>query len=200
LITLFDTAETCLIPKIAGLTYLPNFVTTTETNTLITQIDDQAWRSGLKRRVQHYGYWYDYKARAVGRDSCLGPLPDWLSRLCLKLLSEGLLPTVPDQVIVNEYLPSQGISEHVDCMSCFGDTIASLSLGSPCIMKFTHPRTRDTDEVLLNERGLIVLSDAARYEWRHSIPARKSDVINGVRVPRGRRLSITFRTMILAPD
>lgn len=199
MISLFDNAETCLTPKIPGLTYLPNFVTTAEANTLITHIDDQPWRSDLKRRVQHYGYRYDYKARVVGRDAYLGPLPEWLSPLYLKLVSESLLTTIPDQVIVNEYLPGQGISEHVDCVPCFGDTIASLSLGSPCVMNFTHPRTPDPDRVLLGERSLIGLSDAARYEWRHSIPARKSDIINGVRFPRGRRLSITFRTVLLNP-
>jgi alkylated DNA repair dioxygenase AlkB len=196
--SLFDNAETCLIPKIPGLTYLPNFITTAEADTLVTHIDDRPWRSDLKRRVQHYGYRYDYKARVVGRDA-YGPLPDWLSPLCLKLVSESLLATIPDQVIVNEYLPGQGISEHVDCVPCFGDTIASLSLGSPCVMNFTHPRTPDPDRVHLSKRSLIVLSDAARYEWRHSIPARKSDIINGVRFPRGRRLSITFRIVLLNP-
>ena len=149
MISLFNNAETCLIPKITGLTYLPNFVTTAEADTVVAHIDDQPWRSDLKRRVQHYGYRYDYKAQAVGRDAYLGPLPDWLSPTCLKLVSEGLLATIPDQVIVNEYLPGQGISEHVDCVPCFGDRIASLSLGSPCMMNFTHPRTLDPDSVHL---------------------------------------------------
>jgi hypothetical protein len=76
LISLFDNAETCLIPQITGLTYLPNFVTTAEANTLVAHIDDQSWRSDLKRRVQHYGYRYDYNARAVGRDAYLGAEPD----------------------------------------------------------------------------------------------------------------------------
>ena len=36
---------------------------------------------------------------------------------------------------VNEYLPGQGIAQHVDCVPCFGGTVASLSLLSPCTMR-----------------------------------------------------------------
>ena len=49
----------------------------------------------------------------------------------------------------------------------------------------------------MKERSLIILSDDARYEWQHAIPARKSDVVNGFKIARDRRLSLTFRTVIL---
>jgi alkylated DNA repair dioxygenase AlkB len=44
---------------------------------------------------------------------------------------------------------------------------------------------------------LLILSGEARYDWTHEIPARKSDVINGARQPRTRRVSLTFRTVTL---
>ena len=121
--------------------------------------------------------------------------------MVLDIVSSGVQPGVKrprDQVIVNEYLPGQGIASHVDCVPCFGPGIAIVSLGSPCVMIFTHVQTAARHAVTLEERSLTILSGAARYDWQHGIPARKSDVIAGVKVPRGRRLSLTFRTMILA--
>jgi len=64
------------IPQISGLLYLPNFIAKAESTALVTRIDNQAWRSDLKRRVQHYGYIYDYRARAISQEMKLGPLPD----------------------------------------------------------------------------------------------------------------------------
>jgi alkylated DNA repair dioxygenase AlkB len=40
-----------------------------------------------------------------------------------------------------------------------------------------------------------VLAGPARRDWTHAIPARQSDVMDGLRVMRQRRVSLTFRTM-----
>lgn len=183
--------------NISGLTYIPDFISAQEQDFLLSQIDHQPWLADLKRRVQHYGYKYDYKARTVGNDAYLGPVPDWLSSLSKKLHDNGIFPSVPDQVIVNEYLPGQGISAHIDCVPCFADTIASLSLGSPCVMEFSNPKADEKKSIVLEERSLIVLSGPARYEWQHAIPARKSDIIDGIKTERIRRVSLTFRNVIV---
>lgn len=187
---LFEIEEETM-PDIPGLTYIPDFITRDEESALIAEIDAQPWLNDLKRRVQHYGYKYDYKARAVTDDAYLGPLPDWIAPVTQKL------PFKPDQAIVNEYLPGQGISAHIDCVPCFDEAIASLSLGSPAIMQFTNPKTGEKQEIFLKERSLIVLSGPARYEWQHAIPVRKADVVGGFKIERKRRLSLTFRTVIL---
>lgn len=62
--------------NISGLTYISDFISVQEQDLLLSQIDQQSWLTDLKRRVQHYGYKYDYKARTVGNDAYLGPLPD----------------------------------------------------------------------------------------------------------------------------
>ncbi len=183
--------------NISGLTYIPDFISAHEQDLLLSQIDQQLWLTDLKRRVQHYGYKYDYKARTVGNDAYLGPLPDWLSEISTKLHNDGIFPSIPDQVIVNEYLPGQGISAHIDCVPCFADTIASLSLGSPCVMEFSNPKTGGKKSIVLEDRSLILLFGPARYEWQHAIPARKSDIINGIKTERARRVSLTFRNIIL---
>ncbi len=184
-------------PSISGLTYIPDFISAQEQDFLLSHIDHQPWMTDLKRRVQHYGYKYDYKARAIDNDAYLGRLPDWLSSISKKLHNNHIFPSDPDQAIVNEYFPGQGISAHIDCVPCFADTIASLSLKSSCIMDFSNPKTGEKKSIVLEERSLIVLSGAARYEWQHAIPARKSDIINGIKTKRTRRVSLTFRNVTL---
>lgn len=100
-------------------------------------------------------------------------------------------------MIVNEYLPDQGISAHVDCEPCFGPAIASLSLGGPVQMAFRHRQAGEQISLTLEPLMLLILSGQARYDWTHEIPARKSDLIAGVRQPRARRVSLTFRTVTL---
>jgi alkylated DNA repair dioxygenase AlkB len=164
---------------------------------LLAKVDGQSWRSDLKRRVQHYGWRYDYRARTVSPDMRLGPLPDWLAPLAQSIAQEAEFDAVPDQVIINEYEPGQGISAHIDCAPCFGPAIASLSLTGGAEMVFENTHTHDRISLRLEPRSLLILSGEARYDWTHAIPARKSDGVNGVRIPRTRRVSLTFRTMKL---
>lgn len=181
----------------AGARYFSNYISPSDEVDLLSQIDDLPWLGDLKRRVQHYGYRYDYKARRVTEELYLGLLPDWLNEFADRLWKEEIFGTKPDQVIINEYLPGQGIAAHVDCEPCFGDTVASLSLSSPCVMDFSSLRSGDALSIYLEPQSLLVLKDQARFVWKHGIPARKSDLIEGQRIVRGRRVSLTFRTVIL---
>lgn len=182
----------------SGLKYLPDFVSGEEALYLVDKIDAQPWRSDLKRRVQHYGYRYDYKARQTREEDYLGPLPPFLQVLAERLTHAGHFGSIPDQVIVNEYMPGQGISAHVDCRPCFGGVIASLSLLSPCIMRLENRKISQQVDLTLEPGSLLVLSGEARHVWTHAIPARKSDIVNGQKQPRSRRLSLTFREMRFA--
>ena len=185
------------IDAIAGLDYKEDYIDKREHDRLMELIDEQPWLDDLKRRVQHYGFKYDYKARRVARDMRIGKLPEWLEELAEKLCEDGHMPEVADQVIVNEYEPGQGISRHIDCEPCFHDTIVSLSLGSGCFMDFTNKDKTEPIPVWLEPRSIVVLEDKARYEWLHGIAARKSDTWDGHREPRERRVSLTFRKVII---
>lgn len=181
-----------------GTTHLPSFIGADEEERLVRALDAGEWSGELRRRVQHFGYRYDYRARMVTPDAYIGDLPDWVSPLCGRLEAETAYGGPPDQVIANEYLPGQGISAHVDCVPCFSNRIASLSLLSPCEMIFRNGKTGEKLSTILEPRSLLILSGAARYEWTHEIPARKSDRVNGERQLRGRRISLTFRTVVAA--
>ena len=186
------------IDSIKGFRYKEDYIGEGEEDQLLRQIDEQQWLSDLKRRVQHYGFKYDYKARQVNHDMRIDHLPKWLQTLGRKLKEEGYMPTEPDQVIVNEYKPGQGIASHIDCEPCFEDTIVSLSLISDCIMDFTNKFDKTKRiPVWLAPRSIIVLNDEARYGWFHGIAPRRSDIWAGQKYERKRRISLTFRKVIL---
>lgn len=193
-----DVVEAILVNDINGLTYVRNFISEPEHDSLLKKIDSELWLTELKRRVQHYGYKYDYAKHQINNAMYIAPLPDW-SLAVAKRLQQSYSPTLPDQVIVNEYEPGQGIANHTDCKTCFRDTIISLSLGSPCVMDFTNPKKDLKKSLLLEPRSLIILKGEARYEWAHGIAKRKSDNFQGQIFRRTRRISLTFRTVLL-PD
>jgi alkylated DNA repair dioxygenase AlkB len=194
---LFNDEVSPSIEKIEGLTYIPNYITPAQEAELIGIIDGQLWLTDLKRRVQHYGWKYDYTARRVDNSMRLGELPDWIIDYCEELCSKRFFPQAPDQVIINEYQPGQGIASHIDCVPCFEESIASISLGSPCVIDFTHSKTNEKIPLLLEPHSLFVLSGDARYVWKHGIAGRKSDKMNGSTIPRSRRVSMTFRNVIV---
>lgn len=182
------------IPNIAGLSYIPEYITLEEEVELIQTIESQIWITELKRRVQHYGYKYDYKKHNINSGEYLDPMPTWLNDLCQKLYTKNIFANHPNQVIANEYMSGQGISAHIDCISCFGETICSLSLGSACIMDFDKDHKKE--RILLEPRSLMILQKDARYLWKHSIAARQKDRYCGSIFERERRISLTFRTVI----
>lgn len=185
--------------SIPGFAYVPNFISERDHGRLLEAIDGSPWLNDLKRRVQHYGYRYDYKRRSLDRSMYLGDLPRWAFVVADRIFRMGFMKSFPDQVIVNEYLPGQGIADHVDCEPCFAEEIVSLSLGSCCIMDLKQRGNKaNKRELVLQPKSLTVLSGESRYNWTHGIVGRYSDVICGQVVKRDRRVSLTFRKTVLA--
>ena len=182
--------------RAGGADYQSGFISTAEEKALIDAIDRQCWAKDLKRRVQHYGYRYDYQERKAAGDDKTGELPDWVSFLCDRLVDRKIFDSRPQQLIVNEYEPGQGIAPHTD-RDCFGPVVASVSVGSDCIMDiYRKSKVKETAfKVVLERCSLLVLRGAARDQWQHGIRPNKADLQNGHRIPRERRLSLTFRTM-----
>ena len=178
-----------------GLKVLPNFIDNDEEQRLLIAIDACEWDQSMKRRVQHYGWRYDYKARKVIPSNYLGPLPEWAADLARRLFELGVVPELPDQVIVNDYKGKQGISKHIDCKECFRGPVVTISLLETWDMVFTRKMAGETEKFVqsLTRYSAVVLDDQARSAWHHEIPARLKE--HGV--PRGRRVSITFRKVAI---
>ena len=146
------------------------------------------------RRVQHYGYRYDYQRKLSGHDLQAPPFPAWVVAMACMLKPD--FDGVPTQCIINEYKPGQGIGMHTDAAS-FGPVIATVSLGAAWPMRF-RPKTgqqysrtgEPSDQVcVLPRRSALVLTGRARTSWMHGIdPADTRDFEEP-------RVSMTFRTL-----
>lgn len=183
------------ISDIPGLVYYKEWLRQETHDRLLEVIDRQPWRRDLARRVQHYGYVYDYRARRVDESLYIGPLPEWLWPFAAELRRRGYFAETPSQAIVNEYLPGQGIGAHTD-LAAFGPVVASLTLAAATTMQLA--RRGRTHELRLEPRSLLLLADESRTHWTHCILPRTSDLVDGRAVTRARRVSVTFRTVRVA--
>src|SRR4051812_5243234 len=101
--------------KIPGLTYIAEYISSGQEKELTALIDSSPWNLELKRKTQHYGYKYNYTSKSIDSSYYLGKMPYWLDALCNKLYADAIFIAKPDQVIINEYTPGQGIAAHIDC-------------------------------------------------------------------------------------
>ncbi|WP_051781227.1 alpha-ketoglutarate-dependent dioxygenase AlkB [Janthinobacterium agaricidamnosum] len=175
-----------------GLVAISEFLSKEEEKELIIAVDSVQWLDELSRRVQHYGWKYDYKARKITQSAFIGALPDWAAKIGQRLLEAGLVDELPDQVIVNEYIGNQGISKHIDCASCFRGPVVTISLCESWGMTFRGPDSAKF-ECILDRRSAVSISGPARSVWSHEIPKRKKEAFG----LRGRRVSLTFRKVDL---
>ena len=176
--------------QIKGLGLMVNFMTIIEEQNLMVMIDKCPWNTALLRRTQHYGFEYNYAGKSA---SVLAqPIPFWCEFLVDRLMAQGCWDTRPNQLIINEYVPGQGIAPHVDNVNLFEDGIASVSLGSTVAMDFVKNDDPTMKTVVpLHRRSVIFMRGEARYNWKHGIAPRKTDF--GIK--RHRRISLTFRVM-----
>lgn len=172
---------------VPGLQLIEDFISAEEELELIQNIDlfPEKWLNDLKRRVQHYGFKYNYTSKSLSMEDKLGPMPEWLTKISQKL-TESRFINNPEQVVINEYKAGQGIGMHVDRVDMFGPIVASLSLLAPCEMRFVkRSPSAEEEKLTLPQRSLLVLAGEARYDWAHGISSVKCD----------QRISITFRTL-----
>jgi len=186
---------------IPGLTVIENFVSPDEEVTLVASCDGRLW-SGLgispnpelRRRTQQYGHLFSYQYRKVLEE--LGPLPDFVQPVLARIAEQDLSPP-PNHLLVNEYEAGQGIMPHTDAPSIFGPVIMSLSLISACVMRFTNLDTGHSVDVLLPRRSMLVMTNEARYNYKHSISKELVETLpDGTSIERSRRVSFTFRQII----
>ncbi|MEQ1504735.1 MAG: alpha-ketoglutarate-dependent dioxygenase AlkB [Myxococcota bacterium] len=181
--------------QVPGLRLVPEFVSAAEEQELLAQVDAAQWIEDMARRVQHYGWRYNYRARSVGTADRLGPLPTWAAALADRMAREGLVEEMPDQVIVNEYVGNQGVAKHVDCERCFRGPIVTISLCEAWEMTFHGPDKMKVGQTL-ERRSAAVMRGEARHAWAHEIRKRKNESWG----PRGRRVSLTFRKVDATPS
>ncbi len=186
LVSLFE--EEIVVPE--GLAYQPEFLTPDEEAEVVAWIDEQPWDHGYARRRQFYGQSY----RDPGHYT---PVPSHFQVFAQRLFDQGLTLVVADHVLINEYLPGQGIAAHVDEMPNPESQVVTISLLDTYPMEFAHIGSGVKYEQWLERRSVAVMSGPSNRDWTHEILKRKADVVTGGgRRSRKRRISITYRTKL----
>ncbi|KAF4346780.1 hypothetical protein G4B88_004622 [Cannabis sativa] len=95
------------IGSLPTLMYIPDFITHDQQTLLLNNINGaphSKWKSLKNRRLQNWGGIVHEKGLLAQ------PLPPWLAKVTLKICEEtGLFPAPINHVLINEYLPNQGI-------------------------------------------------------------------------------------------
>lgn len=111
-------------------------------------------------------------------------IPQWLQTYLNRIHELNLMNgNKPNHVLVNEYLPDQGILPHLDG-SLFYPTITTISIGSHTVLKFFEPISTENAtlkpiySILLEPRSLLVLQDKLFHYYLHSIEEVKEDLLD----------------------
>ena len=205
------------ISHVPGLSMLESFVTAEEEASILDFLDSQKWRTDLARRTMHFGGTYCLMPprnaspgtrKKTEQNIITAPaMPPELGFVIDRMVEHGLYlkGALPEFCIVNEYLPGQGISAHVENFR-FGEPVCSLTLAGADSMRFHEleaandgsvrsgkaaaaPRTGTRRDVLLQRRSLVILKEDARSKWQHEIVRGRESS----KPPSWRRVSLTFR-------
>ncbi|EAA06093.3 AGAP003866-PA [Anopheles gambiae str. PEST] len=198
--------------------YLPDFITKEEECAIMQAVDKTPrprWTQLSNRRLINYGG-VPHPKGMIAED-----IPVWLHHYVerinqLNVYAEGIKA---NHVLVNEYLPGQGIMPHLDG-PLFFPTITTISCGSHTVLEY-YEQTEDASgqdgsgslvrqhktSVLLEPRSLLVVKDDMYHKYLHSISEREEDTIDarvanlslvsnahaGDVLRRDKRISLTIR-------
>ncbi len=192
------------ITEVPGLYYISNIQ---DLSWVIDILDNNdKWssitNSDNSRKVQHFGYIYNYFTFKINEKT--EDFPDYINKFAELLTCACLYLKIPipyqesgfwfNQCIINNYFPSQGIPKHTDIRS-YGGVIGCFTIGSGGSMVFKNPDNNEKFELYTEPNSLYIMTGDSRYKWTHEMPLRKNDQINNIKIPRGRRISITFRNV-----
>jgi hypothetical protein len=182
------------VGEVQNLYYVPDAVTEeleAKLQGLVASVGRErgVWKQLKSRRLQVWGTFPEEMRAGTGtgagagageQESPLsGPMPLWLEALIDELMRLGVfgLEDRPNNVLVNEYSPHEGILHHTDGPLYF-HRVAVLSLGSPCILSLRPNLTPDqiglqfggdVASVVLRRRSLFVFEDSAYSAHKHGI-------------------------------
>lgn len=116
--------------------YIPDFISEQEEQLLLNNIysaPKPKWKQLAHRRLQNWGG-LPHPNGMIPED-----LPEWLSKYARKLEELKVFEDkYPNHVLINEYLPGQGIMPHSDG-PLFYETISTINLGSHTLLNVYEP-------------------------------------------------------------
>ncbi|KAK2588763.1 hypothetical protein KPH14_001643 [Odynerus spinipes] len=194
--------------------YIPNFITEEEEREIIKNVNSvplPKWTQLSHRRLQNWGGIPHPKGMIAEQ------IPNWLNTYISKVTSLNIFEAEkqPNHVLINEYLPGQGIMAHSDG-PLFYPTVTTITCGSHTLLDFY--KRNDIMELqqpelnfslLLERRSLLILKGELYHDYLHAIAETCTDTISrktvknldicmeqyteGQVLQRGTRLSLTIR-------
>ena len=164
--------------------YFSDFLSTEEQGTAVDLVQHLEFRQdtfrgqALRRRQADFGLTYG----PGGQVEPAAPIPSSLGWILDRVGQQCGVSF--EQLIVTWYQPGASIGAHSDD-KWFGEPIAGLSLGAPCIFRRIDPGgDLPSMKQELTSGSLYVLRGDERWMWKHDIPASSI---------KGDRWSLTFR-------
>ncbi|KAF6211994.1 hypothetical protein GE061_012512 [Apolygus lucorum] len=167
--------------------YVPNFISEEEEKFILDKVyaaPKPKWVQLLNRRLQHWG------GSPSKNGMIVEPIPSWLQNFMdrinkLYIFEDKNVQT--NHVLINEYLPGQGIMPHEDG-PMFYPTIATINCGSSTVLRFEKKSSEaneddslslpKTAQVFLERRSLVIVKGHLYTNYLHSIEERNSDTID----------------------
>nr|URM61882.1 Fe2OG oxygenase [Mimivirus sp.] len=118
-----------------GFSIIYDYISLDQERKLLNQINKSEWVVDYQRRLQYYNY-----RNELFEPYDLIPIPNkipkYLNRLIDQMISDKIIDQKPDQIIINEYKPGEGLKPHFDRKDYYQNVIIGISLGSGTIMEF----------------------------------------------------------------
>eukprot|EP01024_Parvocaulis_polyphysoides_P027012 TRINITY_DN24569_c0_g1_i1.p2 TRINITY_DN24569_c0_g1~~TRINITY_DN24569_c0_g1_i1.p2 ORF type:complete len:226 (-),score=32.80 TRINITY_DN24569_c0_g1_i1:275-952(-) len=194
--------------------YINDFITQQEESWLMSELKQSKtkWTELSNRRLRNYGGIVHEKGLLPA------PMPKWINQVIKKIADFKIFDEkhTPNHVLVNSYLPGEGILPHEDG-PLYHPLVCIISMGSSCIIRFYNKNNNENNynsqipvqSVFLQPRSLLVFSERAYEECLHGILEVETERIDdsvanfqecgfqvGQDVEReGERISLTVRNV-----
>ncbi|TRY68852.1 hypothetical protein TCAL_03215 [Tigriopus californicus] len=174
--------------------YIPEFITIQREKYLlheISKISKVKWQQLSNRRLLNFGTQSD-PAKALLSPT---PIPKWLTDHIDDIMNlKAFTPeNRPNNVLLNEYLPGQGIMPHFDGDS-YHPVITTISLGSHTVLNFYRDFDEDQSDnslqgrrkfsLMVEPRSLLVLTQDLYSKYLHGIDEVTEDHLDHVSNPK----------------
>eukprot|EP00485_Elphidium_margaritaceum_P001322 CAMPEP_0202701092 /NCGR_PEP_ID=MMETSP1385-20130828/14195_1 /ASSEMBLY_ACC=CAM_ASM_000861 /TAXON_ID=933848 /ORGANISM="Elphidium margaritaceum" /LENGTH=384 /DNA_ID=CAMNT_0049358421 /DNA_START=16 /DNA_END=1167 /DNA_ORIENTATION=- len=159
---------------ISGLFYVENYVTQQQHDSMVRIVNNNEWQKVETRVVQHYGYrgvCVDDEHASVSKihRAPFHEIPSEMQCVVQRVLRDDLFGIPSDcdmqQLTVDNFPSFGGLHARLENIHCFDEYIICVSLLSEVVMHFTHIESKQTKQLLLRPRSVLVLSGDARYKW-----------------------------------
>nr|XP_022903801.1 alpha-ketoglutarate-dependent dioxygenase alkB homolog 6 [Onthophagus taurus] len=190
--------------------YIPNFITHDEEQEILKKVYEvpkPKWTYLKNRRLQDYGGIPHRNGMIVDK------IPSWLDVYLDRVSKLNVFNGQrANHVLINEYLPGQGIMPHLDG-SLFYPTITTITCGSHGILEFLddyYGSRIPICSLLLERYSLVILQGEMYGKYLHCINEVEEDVITeevvnlkkcgeifsvGQKLKRETRVSLTIRNV-----